>query len=249
MTSTETTISTLLVDDAPELRTVLRIALRSHGSFTIAGEAENGADAVRLAGELRPDVIVLDLGLPDLAGRDLLARMRHESPTSRIVIFTGTDTDRTWYERRSAGFVVKDTDLEDLIDLLEKVGTGQRHLVGNLEVPLDFKMIREARASIAALLETWNLAHLNDLATLVVTELVTNSLDHAESPCEVTVIRSAHGIRIEVRDTGEGSPAPQEADLEHERGRGLRIIAALSSAWGVESARASKVVWAELADG
>lgn len=242
------TISALLVDDAPEVRILLRVALRSHGSFSIAGEARTGAEAVRLAAELHPDVIVLDLGLPDLAGRDLLAQIRLHAPTSRVVIFTGNDTDRTWYERRAAGFVVKDTDLDNLLDLLKEVGTEQRHRVAVVEVPVDYAMIREARASVVELLRRWNLPHLVDQAQLVVSELVTNALEHAQSPCEVTVLRSSHGVRIEVRDEGPGAPDPQPPSDDRERGRGLRIIAALSSAWGIDSDPTSKVVWAELAE-
>lgn len=241
-------ISTLLVDDAADVRVLLRVALRAHGAFTISGEAANGAEAIRLAAELRPDLIVLDLGLPDLEGRDLLTQIRRVAPGSRVVIFTGTDTDRSWYERRASGFVVKDADLDVLVDLLAEVGSEEPHHVATFDVPLDYAQIRAARATVTELLRRWELDELVDLAQLVVSELVTNALEHARSPCEVTIIRTAHGIRIEVRDEGAGTPDPQPVDVRRERGRGLKIIAALSTAWGIDADRATKVVWAELTE-
>ena len=243
------TISTLLVDDAADVRAMLRIAMRMRGTFDILAEAENGIDAAELAGALRPDVIVLDLGLPDLAGRELLDQIRRRSPTSRIVVFTGSDGDRDWFEERSAGYVVKSTELEQLLNLLEEVGDGQEHREAALEVPLDFGALQDVRALMRELLTRWELPGLHEDVALVVTELVANALLHAQSACSVAMVRSPNGVRIEVRDEGAGTPNPQVVDHSSERGRGLRIVAALSTAWGIESDGDSKTVWAELAAG
>ncbi|HEU4548006.1 MAG TPA: response regulator, partial [Microlunatus sp.] len=61
-------IRVLLVDDVIAVRSLLRTALRVRGGFEVLGEAGDGGEAVRLAGSLQPDLIVLDLGLPDIAG-------------------------------------------------------------------------------------------------------------------------------------------------------------------------------------
>ena len=84
-------IAVLLVDDAQDVRRMVRTALRLRGGFEVVGEASSGAEAVRLADVLHPDIVVLDLGLPDIAGREVLTRIRGQSPGSRVVVFTGMD--------------------------------------------------------------------------------------------------------------------------------------------------------------
>ncbi|MFL6106615.1 MAG: response regulator [Marmoricola sp.] len=239
-------ITTLLVDDIPDIRAMLRVAMQVRGTFGPAAEAASGNEAVELAGQLHPDVIVLDLGLPDLAGRDLLDRIRRSAPTSRIVVYTGADSDRAWFEERSAGFVTKSTDLDHLLDLLEQIGQTQEHSEAALEIPPERAAIREARRMTLGLLQRWGLTQLYDSAALIVTELVTNAIEHAGTSCAVSMTRSQHGVRIEVRDHGPGTPAPQAVDEDSERGRGLRIISVLSTAWGIENEGSSKTVWAEL---
>ena len=64
-------IRVLLVDDVPEVRRLVKTALRFRGVFTVVGEAANGAEAIAQTTELRPDIVVLDIGLPDIAGKDL----------------------------------------------------------------------------------------------------------------------------------------------------------------------------------
>jgi DNA-binding response OmpR family regulator len=241
------TISVLLVDDADDLRVMLRLSLRARGDFDVVGEAATGTEAVELAGQLQPDVIVLDLGLPDLAGKDLLARVRRTAPTSRIVIFSGSDTDRTWFERRSAGYVLKDQELDQLVELLASVGREQEHDQAAVDLPMELVAVREARAVVREMLDRWSLGDLADDATLVVTELVANAIEHAHTDCQLGVARTSNGIRLEVRDAGSGTPEPRPPNADAEDGRGLLIIAALSTAWGIEEAPHGKTVWVELA--
>lgn len=246
------TIRILLVDDDAAIRTILRTALRLHGGFEVVGEAATGDDAARLAGELRPDVVVLDLGLPDLAPRHVLVRARRASPTSKIVVFSGSESERPWFEQRSEGYVVKDAELDHLLEVLEQVGH-QRHDHATLELPADLLAPAEARSVVRSLLEQWGYRHLVDDATLVVSELVANAVEHAE-PTSVVVANRGEGVlRIEVRDQGDGGADPVAGVVPNtaERGRGLMIVSALASSWGVRTAERSKTVWVELgsADG
>lgn len=240
-------VTVLLVDDSADVRRLLRLSLRGHGGFEVVGEASTAAEAAGLAAQHHPDVIVLDLGLPDLTGKDLLTRVRRAAPTSRIVIFSGSDTDRTWFERRSAGFVLKDTELDQLIAVLDRVASDQDHRAATVDLPRHPQAAREARHVVRGLLEKWDLFELTDDAGLVVTELVANAIEHAESGCQLVVTHFDEGVRIEVRDAGRGTPEPRPIDVTAEDGRGLLIVAALSTAWGIEDAGHGKTVWVELA--
>lgn len=240
-------ISVLLVDDADDVRRLLRLSLRSHAGFEVVGEAGTAAEAADLAARHRPDVIVLDLGLPDLAGRDLLTQIRRTAPTSRIVIFSGSDTDRSWFERRSAGYVLKDAELDQLIAVLARAGTDQGHREATVDLPQSLTAVREARTLVRDLLEQWSLFDLSDDATLVVSELVSNAIEHAGSGCQLSIARVDEGVRIEVHDSGSGTPEPRPVSVTAEDGRGLLIIAALSAAWGIDDAAHGKTVWVELA--
>lgn len=241
------TVSVLLVDDAADIRQMLRVSLRAHGGFEVVGEAGTAAEAAELGARLSPDVIVLDLGLPDLAGKDLLSRIRRTAPTSRVVIFSGSDTDRTWFERRSSGYVLKDAELDQLVSVLARAGTSQTHHEAAIDLPAELAAAREARSMVRELLGRWSLDDLSDDAGLVVTELVANAVEHAQTECQLAVSRHEGGIRIEVRDVGRGTPEPQALSVTAEHGRGLLIIAALSTAWGIEDDGHGKTVWVELA--
>lgn len=240
-------IRVLLVDDSVDVRRLVRTALRFRGGFELSGEAATAADAVELARALQPDVVVLDLGLPDLAGRDVLTRVVDAAPATNVVVFSGADPDdRSWYEERAAGYVLKHDDLDYLVDLLVTAGRPQRD-VAILDLPRDLGSVRQARALVRRTLDDWGLAHLEDEATLVVSELAANALNHAQSSYQVRIYRNPSTVRIEVRDGGAGTPQPQPTNVTREGGRGLLLVSAMSVSWGLEQTAGGKIVWAELA--
>jgi DNA-binding NarL/FixJ family response regulator len=237
----------VLVDDVADVRRMVRISLRLHGGFEVVGEAGDGAEAVRLVVAERPDILVLDLGLPDIAGRDVLTQVREQSPGTRIVVFSGAAevADRDWVTERVEGFVLKDGNVDYLVELLQEVGEQGAHAV--LDLPRDLASVREARQFLRRTLTAWDLADVEDTSQLVVSELVTNAVTHADSACRVRLLRHPSTLRIEVSDCGAGTPDPQPANPGGEHGRGIHIVSALSVAWGTEPlADGGKVVWAEL---
>lgn len=242
-------IRVLLVDDAADVRRLVRTALRFRGGFEVVGEAATGAHAVELVAALQPDVVVLDLGLPDLAGRDVLTRVRESAPETRVVVFSGAEADdRTWYEERSDGYVLKNDDLDYLVDLLVTVGRPHR-AVASVDLPQELGSVRQARSLVRRALDDWELRHLEEEAVLVVSELATNALSHARSSYQVRIYHNPSTVRIEVRDGGTGTPEPQPASATREGGRGLLLVSAMSVSWGLEQTPQGKVVWAELAHG
>jgi two-component system, OmpR family, KDP operon response regulator KdpE len=79
-------IAVLLVDDAEEVRRMVRTALRLRGGFEVLGEASSGAQAVQLADALHPDIVVLDLGLPDLDGIDVTRTLREWTDIPIVIL-------------------------------------------------------------------------------------------------------------------------------------------------------------------
>jgi CheY-like chemotaxis protein len=240
-------VRVLLVDDVVDIRRLVRTALRFRGGFEVVGEAGDGTEAVRLAKSLQPDLVVLDLGLPDLAGRDVLSRVRLHSPRTRVVVFSGTESqDRAWMRHHVEGFVLKDEQLDYLVDLLESVGQ-MRGEDAALDLPRELSSVRQARRFVKEKLHEWGLDSLLDDALLIVSELATNAMTHAKSGCGVRLVLTPSMLRIEVADAGGGTPEPQPPSTTGESGRGVHLVAALTTAWGMEVIEGEgKLVWAEL---
>lgn len=240
--------SVLLVDDVPEVRTLVRTALRLRGGFEVVGEASRGVAAVTLVTELAPDVVVLDLGLPDIGGRDVLTRIRDENPRTKVVIFSGIDPEeRAWFEERSEGYVLKDADVDYLVDLLESLVVPPESRNAALDLPQDLAGVRQARRFVTDTLTRWDLDDLADEASVVVTELAANAVIHARSEYVVRLVVTPHAVRIEVCDHGPGTPEPQPPTPGSESGRGLFLVSSLSASWGVDRTDdGDKVVWSEL---
>jgi anti-sigma regulatory factor (Ser/Thr protein kinase) len=82
-----------------------------------------------------------------------------------------------------------------------------------------------------------------DAIELMVSELATNCIQHAQSDFEIAIGVSRREIRIEARDTGEGRPAPRSPGPTEPTGRGLRIVEAMSDSWGIIPGTRGKTVW------
>jgi CheY-like chemotaxis protein len=241
-------IRVLLVDDVVEVRRMVSTALRFRGGFDVLAEAADGSEAVRLAETLHPDIIVLDLGLPDIAGREVLSRLRSKSPTSKVVVFSGQDaSDRDWVADNVAGYVLKDAEIDYLVELLKNVGHRRDGEV-SLDLPQALTSARKAREFVTEIVAGWGLQGLLDDALLIVSELAANAITHAQSACLLRLSLTEASMRIEVIDTGGGTPEPQPPSWTEEHGRGLHLVAALTTAWGMEVIPGEgKLVWAELA--
>lgn len=237
----------LIIDDASDVRQLLRTALRFHGEFRVVGEAADGRSGIVAAGATQPDVIVLDLGLPDLEGREVLTGLRDRAPRAKVVVYTGHDANDTGPIAGEVDRVVmKDADLDHLVAILAEVSTTEGPWT-RLELSDDPAGVSAARRFVRASCLEGGRPDLSDEACLVASELVSNALVHAPGGCELRVRCGPSALRIEVLDEGPGTPDPREASDDDEHGRGLQIVATLCFAWGVEAAEGDrKAVWAEL---
>jgi anti-sigma regulatory factor (Ser/Thr protein kinase) len=104
-----------------------------------------------------------------------------------------------------------------------------------------------ARRFLRDTLQRWDAAGYTDNAELVLTELVTNAILHAKTDIRVRVDLGPDGLRLEVVDHSPRQPIARHYSTEATTGRGLGLIEALTSRWGVQPGQAGKTVWAELA--
>jgi signal transduction histidine kinase len=96
-------VRVVLIDDTPDLRLLLRVALEANGQFRVVGEAGNGERGLELVRRECPDLVVLDLAMPVMDGIDALASIRRESPATRTVVLSAFESERMAERAVAAG--------------------------------------------------------------------------------------------------------------------------------------------------
>jgi DNA-binding NarL/FixJ family response regulator len=124
------TVTVLLADDQELMRTALRTCLRDEPGLAVIGEATDGAEAVRLAERLRPDVVVMDVRMPILDGIEATRRIAAlgVTPPVRVLVMTTFDLDEYIIDAVRAGasgFLLKDATPEELVHAIRVIAAGQ----------------------------------------------------------------------------------------------------------------------------
>ncbi|MFC7309351.1 response regulator [Streptomyces monticola] len=117
----------LIVDDQPMQRFGFRMLLESQDDMTVAGEAGNGSEAVRMTAQLLPDVVLMDIRMPGLDGIEATRRIVASGDRTRVLILTTFDLDEYAYaglRAGASGFLVKDAQPEELLAGIRAVASG-----------------------------------------------------------------------------------------------------------------------------
>ena len=120
-------VAVLLVDDQELMRMAFRMVIESQPDLAVAGEAANGLDAVAQVEALRPDVVLMDVRMPELDGVEATRRIVDSGSDARVIILTTFDLDEYVYAALRAGasgFLLKDAQPADLLSAIRAVGSG-----------------------------------------------------------------------------------------------------------------------------
>src|SRR5438046_6478432 len=120
-------ITVLLADDHTVVRQGLRALLEAEEDMSVAGEAENGRQAVQMAKRLQPDVVVMDIAMPSLNGLEATRQISRESPKSKVLILSSYSDDeyvQQLTDAGAAGYLVKQTAAQDLVTAIREAKKG-----------------------------------------------------------------------------------------------------------------------------
>jgi DNA-binding NarL/FixJ family response regulator len=175
----------LLVDDHDLFRTGLRNLLEEQG-VNVVGEAENGETAIRLAADLAPDVVVMDLNMPGAGGVETTRRLSSLAPLSRVVVLTISADDDDVMNAVMAGacgYLLKDSSIQELIAGIRAASEGESLISPQIAAKVLQRLRAQSKDADAA--ETIR-AELSD-RELQVLKLIANGKDNAQIARELFI--------------------------------------------------------------
>ncbi|MFD7904795.1 response regulator [Kitasatospora sp. NPDC059747] len=146
-------VRVVLADDQPLVRAALEMVIAETDDVEVVGEAGTGADAVRLAAELRPDVVVMDIRMPGTDGIEATRLVTAAGGPTRVVVLTTFDDDDHVYAALRAGasgFLVKDMALDDILAAVRVVAAGEALIAPSVTRRLISAFAGQAPAPVSA---------------------------------------------------------------------------------------------------
>ncbi|HHB11735.1 MAG TPA: response regulator [Chromatiales bacterium] len=140
-------IRLLLVDDHDLVRSGIRRLIEDHSAeegIVVVGEADSGESAVRMVGELRPDVVLMDVNMPGIGGMEATRRMLRVAPDLKVIIVTVHDQGpfpRRLLEAGALGYLSKGCGVDEIITAIRTVMRGQRYLSAEVAQRLALDML------------------------------------------------------------------------------------------------------------
>jgi len=126
-----TAISVLIVDDHVLLREGVRAVIAAHDDVVVVGEAGSGADAIAAYAESRPDIVLMDLQMPDMTGVEAISQIKTKDPDARIIVlttYTGDGRAIKALRAGASGYLLKASLRNELLNAIRSVYHGGKHL-------------------------------------------------------------------------------------------------------------------------
>ena len=183
-------ISVMLADDHPVVREGLRALLAVQPDLELVGEAADGAEAVALAATLVPDVVLMDLVMPELDGVEATRRIRDVSPMTKVIALTSFDDDDRIFpaiKAGAAGYLLKDVRPQELVDAVRRVHRGEALLHPVVAGRLMQEVAAETKTPGADALTERELDVLRLIARGLPNKLIARELDVAEKTVKTHV--------------------------------------------------------------
>jgi DNA-binding NarL/FixJ family response regulator len=117
----------ILADDHPLMRVALKHVLQDHENFEVVGEAENGNIAVKLTSELKPDIVIMDISMPELNGLEATRKIKEEYPETGILVLTvHSDNEHVFniLQAGADGYLTKDASTNEVISAINTMAAG-----------------------------------------------------------------------------------------------------------------------------
>ncbi|MGW1228914.1 response regulator [Streptomyces sp. NPDC001478] len=178
-----------LVDDQPLVRTALHMVIAQADDLEVVGEAGDGAEAVRLAEDAAPDVIVMDIRMPGMDGIEATRRIAAGPSATQVIVLTTFDEDEYVYgalRAGAAGFLVKDMALEEILGAIRVVASGDALIAPGITRRLIKNFTAQPPASSATTASTGRLRGITDREKEVLA-LIGAGLTNTEIAHELTI--------------------------------------------------------------
>src|SRR5438105_6861623 len=143
----------LIADDHGLMREVMACFVESAPDLEVVAEAEDGREAVRLAGEHQPDIVLMDISMPQMNGLEATRQIASQMPNRKVLVITASRNEgmlQEWLEAGAAGFVLKTGDTDELLMAVRAVLQGKRYISQGLQP----REALTARSSATTRLET-----------------------------------------------------------------------------------------------
>jgi len=139
----DTNIRVLIADDHPVVRCGLAMIIQYATGVEVVAEACTGIEAVQFFNQYQPDVVLMDLKMPEMGGVDAISAIRAQHPTARIIVLTTYDGDEDIYRGLKAGakgYLLKNVTRLELIEAIQRVYAGQKYIPAEVGARLAERM-------------------------------------------------------------------------------------------------------------
>jgi DNA-binding NarL/FixJ family response regulator len=213
-------LGVLIVDDQALVRAGFRMILEAEEDIEVVGEASDGREAVEEARRLRPDVVLMDVRMPDVDGIEATRRLLSDPADTKVVMLTTFDMDEYVYDALRAGasgFLLKDVPPEQLVAGIRAVASGEALLAPSVTRRVIEEFVRRPPASVRTLPPKLGELTARELEVL---KLIARGLSNAEIATELFVSETTvktHVARVlmklDLRDRVQGVVLAYESGL------------------------------------